>query len=133
MVLSRFIPPNPSIKWDALKCAPYVKRYATAVWFVRWLNGACNGRFVLFVSCIATLVSWGALWLDASNEMIGQRAEGLVTDKNIVFSAGGDNDYIVEYWFNLPSRKRVEAVRGVHKKLWNSLRVGGAFFVLYSV
>ena len=90
------------------------------------------GALFLLVGCIATVVSWGALWLDASNKMSGQRAEGRITNKNIILSAGGDNDFIVEYWFNLPSRKRVEAVRGVHTKLWNSLRVGGAFVVLYS-
>ena len=61
------------------------------------------GALFLLVGCIATVVSWGALWLDASNKMSGQRAEGRITNKNIILSAGGDNDYIVEYWFNLPN------------------------------
>ena len=57
------------------------------------------------------------------NPSLKRSADGRITNKSIVFSADGDNDYIVEYWFNLQSGKRVEVARGVHKKLWNSLRV----------
>ena len=90
------------------------------------------GALFLVVGCIAAVGSWGAYQLYTSIEKSGQRADGRITNKSIIFSGGGDNDYIVEYRFNLPSGKHVEAVRGVHKKLWNSLRVGGAFVVLYS-
>ena len=70
------------------------------------------GALFLLVSSIATVVSWGALWLYASIEMSGQRAEGRATNKNIVFSAGGDNDFIVECWFNLPNENALRRSAG---------------------
>lgn len=90
------------------------------------------GALFLVVGCIGAIGSWGAYRLDTSIEKSGQRAEGRITKKSVLFAADGDSDYIVEYWFNLPSGKRVEAVRGVHKQLWNTLRDGEAFVVLYS-
>ena len=90
------------------------------------------GALFLVVGCIGAIGSWGAYRLDTSIEKSGQRAEGRITKKSVLFVADGDSDFIVEYWFNLPSGKRVEAVRGVDKKLWNTLRDGEAFVVLYS-
>ena len=90
------------------------------------------GALFFVVGCIGAIGSWGAYRLDTSIEKSGQRAEGRITKKSVLFAADGDSDYIVEYQFNLPSGKRVEAVRGVHKELWNTLRDGEAFVVLYS-
>ena len=90
------------------------------------------GALFFVVGCIGAIGSWGAYRLDTSIETSGQRADGRITKKSVLFAADGDSDYIVEYWFNLPSGKRVEAVRGVHKKLWSTLRDGEAFVVLYS-
>ena len=78
------------------------------------------GALLFVVGCIGAIGSWGAYWLDTSIEKSDQRAEGRITNKSILFLADGDSDYIVEYWFNLPGGKRVEAIRGVHKKLWNT-------------
>ena len=89
------------------------------------------GALFFVVGCIGAIGSWGAYQLDTSIEKSDQRAEGRITKKSFLFDVEGDSDYIVEYQFNLPSGKRVEAVRGVHKKLWNTLRVGDAFVVLY--
>ena len=90
------------------------------------------GTLFFVVGCIGAIGSWGAYRLDTSIETSGQRAERRITKKSVVVAADGDSDYIVEYWFNLPSGKRVEPVRRVHKKLWNTLRDGEAFVVLYS-
>lgn len=90
------------------------------------------GALFFVVGCIGAIGSWGAYRLDTSIEKSGQRAEGRITKKSVLVAADGDSDYIVEYWFNLPSGKRVEAVRGVHKELWNTLRDGEALVVLYS-
>ena len=90
------------------------------------------GALFFVVGCIGAIGSWSAYRLDNSIEKSGQRAEGRITKKSVLFVADGDSDFIVEYWFNLPSGKRVEAVRGVDKKLWNTLRDGEAFVVLYS-
>ena len=90
------------------------------------------GTLFFVVGCIGAIGSWGAYRLDTSIEKSGQRAEGRIMNKSVLFAADGDSDYIVEYQFNLPSGKRVEAVRGVNKELWNTLRDGEAFVVLYS-
>ena len=90
------------------------------------------GALFFVVDCIGAIGSWGAYRLDTSIETSGQRAECRITKKSVLVAADGDSDYIVEYWFNLPSGKRVEAVCRVHKELWNTLREGEAFVVLFS-
>lgn len=77
--------------------------------------------------------SWGAYSLDHGIEKSGASAVGHTTDKSVAFSADGDSDYVVDYWFQLPTGERVEAHRGVHKALWSTLRKGESFVVLYSV
>ena len=63
------------------------------------------GALFFVVGCIGAIGSWAAYRLDTSIEKSGQRAEGRITKKSVLFVADGDSDYTVEYWFNLPSGK----------------------------
>lgn len=81
---------------------------------------------------VAAVGSWVAYRLDTGIERNGQRVEGHITRKSLLFVADGDSDYNVEYWFQLPSGERVESARGVHKGLWSTLKEGESLVVLYS-
>jgi len=94
---------------------------------------ACVFGILFFaVGCYGAVSSWDVYRLDSSIEKSGQRAEGHITRKSLLYAADGDSDYNVEYWFDLPSGERVEAIRGVHKKLWKTMRKGKSIVVLYS-
>jgi hypothetical protein len=57
---------------------------------------------------------------------------GTITGKHIVRSSDGDSDFNVAYWFVLPNGQRIEAERGVSKRLWNTYQKGGTLEVAYS-
>lgn len=98
-----------------------------------------NNRIAVLVGLLAVLVgilgiavSWGAYLLDSDIEKHGARAVGNITGKSLASVADGSSDFIVAYWFSLPSGERLEAQHSVSPELWERLREGGTLVVAYS-
>jgi hypothetical protein len=84
------------------------------------------------VGTIGAVGSWVVYRLDGAIARGGERADGHVTRKSLVYATDGDSDYTVDYWFVLPSGARIEATRGIRKALWATLREGDVVAVRYS-
>lgn len=90
------------------------------------------GLLFFTVGCIGSVGSWSTYRLDTGIVRNGQRADGHITRKIFLYSADGDSDYVVEYWFDLPSGERVKSSSGVNKRLWKTLHKGQTIVVCYS-
>lgn len=90
------------------------------------------GLMFLVLGLLGAVGSWRAWRLDTGIVAAGERAAGQVTRTYVLPDGGGDSDYRVDYWFDLPDGRRLQASRGVTKALWQTFGTGQAVVVHYA-
>lgn len=90
------------------------------------------GTIFSIAGCQGVIGTWAAYRLDTGIQAHGQRAVGHVLGKSLPLESGGDGEYDVKYWFQLPSGERIEARREVPRAQWEKILVGDTLVILYA-
>ncbi|MDX6613445.1 MAG: hypothetical protein QOD75_2631 [Blastocatellia bacterium] len=98
----------------------------------RSLKDLAWGLGLLTFGCLATFGGWTDYRRDLSIERSGQRAEGHLKRKTFLHIYDTAVDYYIDYWFTSPGGERIEENRKISESLWDKMREGGSFTVMYS-
>jgi len=90
------------------------------------------GLGLLTFGCLATFSGWTEYRRDNGIERSGQRAEGHLTRKTFLHIYDTAVDYYIDYWFTPPGGERIQESRQISEGLWDKMREGGTFTVMYS-
>ena len=96
-----------------------------------------NNRFLAGVACIVFGIfgaarNWNTHTAESAIAHAGVRAEARVTRKWTSGDSDVGEDYMIGYWFELPSGQYVEAEHEISAVRYRSLRQGDSIRVLYS-
>jgi len=84
------------------------------------------------VGLIFMIGAWGAYLTDSRIQNSGASAQGHLERKVFLFDAGGDSEYLLEYWFLLEDGSRINASHHVSKALWDAVHENQTIEIKYS-